>query len=573
MQKLISSAIAVAVLASSLAAQGAIGAPCFVNALGANLALTDDSVAVGLPLGFSFPAPGGSAVTAISVSSNGFVWLGSNADSGCCNGDANKLTTQMARIAPFWLDLNPSAGGAVWFNTFPAVGTTPASAVITWDQVPEFQGFGNPMTFQLQMFGDGSFVLLYDPNVAATNHTALVGLSQGISANQNNFDLSSSIGTPVDTGNDPTAFEQFFFGFDLSSTVLTFIQNGQGGYTFTNKSGCNFATVTAFGDGCPKPTTFYELFDFATPIDLSNTAIEFTPNGQGGYAAVPTTGFFAGTTNFLLFSDDQVQGPFNLPFTFPYPGGTTTDIDISSNGFIWMQTGNSDSRCCNGNVFSFLSDPASLCVLWEDLLPPAASPGNGVFFDVVGTWLNVPEFGSGGSNTAQITLRANGSFRLSWGAVANLSHDALVGFSQGNGSPDPGSIDLSAGPFSTGSGGTPLQLSAAVGSRPSLGSNFPVNVGNITTGSALGFMVLGLTQLPGGVDLTVLGSPGCTLYVSLDVVLPVPLLGNPTPFAVLLPSSPALAGVLIEAQAATLTPGATPLGILTSNGLELTLGL
>ncbi|MFN9948367.1 MAG: hypothetical protein ACK56S_16135, partial [Planctomycetota bacterium] len=114
-------------------AQGAVAGPCFQTNFGANLALTDDSVAVGLPLGFNFPKPGGGTTPSISVSSNGFVWLGVNADSGCCAGSETKLLTQMARIAPFWLDLapDPAAGGAVWFNTFAASGNVPASAVVT----------------------------------------------------------------------------------------------------------------------------------------------------------------------------------------------------------------------------------------------------------------------------------------------------------------------------------------------------------------------------------------------------------------------------------------------------------
>lgn len=577
MQTLFSSATAFAVFASSLAAQGALSASCFDATLSTNLSLGDDAVAVGLPLGFTFPGPGGSAVTSISVSSNGFVWLGSNPESGCCNGDPVKLTAQMARIAPFWVDLDPSAGGTVRFNAVPASGTTSARAVITWDQVPEFSGAG-PMTFQLQLFPDGSFVFFYDPNVTVSAHIALAGLSQGMGAIQNSVDLSASIGAPIDTGTNPTAFEQFFFGADVASTVYTFVPNGQGGYTFTDKVGCNFATVARFGNGCPKPATVYEIFQ-GSPIDLSNQAIEFTPVGNGGYVATPTTGFFTAVSNLIVFGDDQVQGPFSLTFPFPFPGGSTPDIEISSNGFIWLQPsifGN--SRCCDGDVASFLSDPASLCVLWQDLLPPAAAPGDGIFFDVVGgeahiTWRNVPEFSSGGSNTAQITLRPTGSFRLSWGAVANLSHDVLVGLSQGNGSPDPGPTDFSAGVFITGAGGIPLQLDPALGARPSLGLPFATNISGINAGSLLGFMVLGLAQIPGGLSLAPLGSPECTLYPTLDVVLGVPLTGSPTPHSLLIPTGPTLAGVVLNAQAATLTPGATPLGILTSNALALTLGL
>ena len=55
----------------------------------------------------------------------------------------------------------------------------------------------------------------------------------------------------------------------------------------------------------PKPVTTYELFDSVSLIDLSNTAIEFLPNGTGGYVATPLAGFFNGYTNFQAFFDDQ----------------------------------------------------------------------------------------------------------------------------------------------------------------------------------------------------------------------------------------------------------------------------
>ena len=154
------------------AAQGSINGPCYQPSLGSNLALTDDSVAIGLPLGFAFPMPGGGTTSSISVSSNGFVWLGVRADPGCCNGDVLKLVAQMARIAPLWLDLDPGAGGAVWFNAFPASGGTPASAVVTWEDVPEF-GAAAPMTFQLQLFADGSFTTFYDANFAPVDKASV----------------------------------------------------------------------------------------------------------------------------------------------------------------------------------------------------------------------------------------------------------------------------------------------------------------------------------------------------------------------------------------------------------------
>jgi hypothetical protein len=579
-------ALPISLLAALASAQGAITGPCYQPSLGANLALTDDSVAVGLPLGFNFPMPGGGSTPVISVSSNGFVWLGTRADPGCCNGDVAKLITQTARIAPLWLDLDPGAGGAVWFNALPASGGLPASAVVTWDSVPEF-GTSAVATFQLQLFADGSFVTFYDSRIATGQlplaHVALVGVSQGGNAVANNYDISAAVGSPIDTGANPTFYEDFQWqgAFDLQASVWTCVPNGQGGYILAEKAGCSFASVQRFGRGCPQPALVYELFDGLNPLDLANTALEFAPIGGGAYVATPATGFFTGYVNQQVFGDDDVQGPFALPFAFAYPGGSTTAIDISSNGFLWLQGGsNNDPRCCDGDPSRFVYDPASICGLWMDLFPPGAPAAGGIFFDVVGgaeahiTWVDVPEYGLAGSNTFQITLRSNGSFRLSWGNVANFTHACLVGFSGGGLGIDPGPTDLTQGVFATPPAGNPLQLDAQTGSRPLLGGVFTMEIGGIDPAAVLGLLVLGFTQYPDpGIDLGPLGMPGCALYASLDSVQAVPLAGMPTPVALAAPANPALAGVLLQAQAATLTPGATPLGLVASNGLELKFGL
>ena len=81
MQRHISAAFFAAILGSYALAQ--TPAPCFESNLGTNLGLGDDQVSQGNALGFTFNGPGNTAVTAIDISSNGFIWLGSNPNSEC----------------------------------------------------------------------------------------------------------------------------------------------------------------------------------------------------------------------------------------------------------------------------------------------------------------------------------------------------------------------------------------------------------------------------------------------------------------------------------------------------------
>ena len=563
-----------AALASGLVAQGALTAPCYVTP-GTALGLGDDQVSQGNALGFTFAGPGGVSVTSIDISSNGFVWLGTDINSACCNGNEVDFLSSLPRLAAMWTDLYPPAGGDVYFNTFPAVGSQPASASITWLDVPEI-GTNTSQTVQMQLFADGSFLITFDGRAANINHTVLVGFTAGNGAAANAIDFAAiTPSTPLDTGTNPSAYEVHPFSFDLTGKSFAFLPNGTGGYLIFQQAACTFASATSYGVGCPKPATSYQLFPTGNTFDLSNTAIDFFPNGSGGYIAIPATGFFTPTSPSLTFFDDQVQGPFTLPFNFPFPGGSTNAIDISSNGFVWLSTGNFDSRCCNGDPARFIADPASIAVLWQDLLPPS---GGTIHFDTIGsteahvTWSSVPEFGTpGSSNTAQLTLRSDGSWRLSYGTCDNVNHDLLVGITQGNSQIDPGSTDYSAGVFQVSSGGTPLRLTAAT--LPALGTTLQLDVDQVTTGSLLGVLILGFGQVNPGVDLTFLGMPGCDLYATLDTQAPFPLAGPLTSLPLAIPATPSLGGFQFFSQVATFTPAANAFGFLSSNGLALTVGL
>ena len=231
-------ALLAATLVSSVQAQ-ITPAPCYESNLGTNLALGDDQVSPGNQLGFVFPGPGNTAVAAIDISSNGFVWLGSNPDAACCNGDVPAFLSGMPRIAPLWMDLYPPGGAGVFFNTFPATATSLARAVVTWSQVPEFRPNSPLFTVQLQLLSDGSFTFIYDTNVANAYHTVLVGCTEGIAATANPIDfLSISPATPYLSGTNPTIYESQTALFDMNGGSYEFRPNGQGGYTVVDRPGC-----------------------------------------------------------------------------------------------------------------------------------------------------------------------------------------------------------------------------------------------------------------------------------------------------------------------------------------------
>src|SRR5690606_9598495 len=143
----------------------------------------------------------------------------------------------------------------------------------------------------------------------------------------------------------------------------------------------------------------------------------------------------------LGLTDDSVSLPQALGFSFPIPGGgTTTQTEISSNGFLWLQVPGNGNGCCNGVVADFLSQAARMAPLWHDFNPSAggtvnfnALPGKAVI-----TWNNVPEFGQTNANTMQVQLFQDGSFQFTYQTVANVTHVGLTGFTSGGGVSDPG---------------------------------------------------------------------------------------------------------------------------------------
>jgi len=276
----------------------------------------------------------------------------------------------------------------------------------------------------------------------------------------------------------------------------------------------------------------------------------------------------------LALLDETVSGPHALGFTLNYPGGSTSDIYISSNGFT-MVAPTSVAEYYTGNPARMLAGPARWCPFWTDLNPGA---GGTVHFDLdpatssaVVTFLSVPEYGSaGGPQTFQIAYFPNGTVEMRLQACANLGQPALVGWSSGNGAQDTGSIDISAltGPVTTAPDKVALWLRATL--RPVIGNSVPLVTGPIPATALVTAVAYGFAKYSPGVDLTSFGMPGCYQYLSLDVpqlVLPSGVLAQ-TSFAV--PAAPALAGLRIMTQGAAFVPGHNALGVVTSNGLEMT---
>src|SRR5579885_2853306 len=151
--------------------------PDWNSNFGSNVLQADDGVVV-QNLGFAFPFFG-NTYNAITISSNGFIWLGGDDTftSDCCNGSPFGLVNGGPRIAGGWVDLNSSEGeglGEIDFN-----GDS-SSAVVTFNNVAAFENQNLLYSFQIQLFASGEIILAFNsfPN-PQDRHDMLVGITPG----------------------------------------------------------------------------------------------------------------------------------------------------------------------------------------------------------------------------------------------------------------------------------------------------------------------------------------------------------------------------------------------------------
>jgi hypothetical protein len=294
---------------------------------------------------------------------------------------------------------------------------------------------------------------------------------------------------------------------------------------------------------------------------------------------VPGSGqWFTPVSAPLGLANDTVSPAQPLGFTFALPNGApTSSVWIADDGYLWLDAaGIADFTPA---VNELLTQGARLAPLWMSLNPA----GGSIHFDVDApnnvayvTWSGVPETGNPAATiTMQVALFANGDLEYRYAAetISTASNTfALVGMSPGGGSLDPGNRDISATmPFSTAPDQVVPDVVLTASARPVLGTTTNLVTTNVPPAGAIGLTFLSFTKIDPGVDLTSLGMPGCALYQSMDVSFTHLLAGGSCtqPFAV--PNNPVYIGLSVAAQSGALVPGANPLGLVSSNGVELVL--
>ncbi len=330
------------------------------------------------------------------------------------------------------------------------------------------------------------------------------------------------------------------------------------------------------GEGCPDDSLLYEAFDGGA-FDLAGMQLEWFPNGQLGYVAIASPGAMLPTAggSDLMSGDEEVLFPPTLNFAFPYPtgNGSTQNIDVSSNGYVYLESGTILDTRPVIDLLEFRNETPSFAVFGGDWDP---SSGGNVWFNQNAstawiTWENVMPFSGGVVRTFQAQLHSDGRVSFVYDSQPAPAMPTLVGWSGGGGRDDDGSADFSAGPIDMGPASGPLTISVPPARLPITGHTFDIDVDNVPADATVAALLLGAFPLQ--VDLDALGMTGCDLLTAADIgAIPITLTAPIGTVALPLPTTPGTAGLVIETQAAAIAPSVNTFGVSTSNAATMTVG-
>jgi hypothetical protein len=340
-------------------------------------------------------------------------------------------------------------------------------------------------------------------------------------------------------------------------------------------SGLSFAAKASVGTSCGNCTgTVYERFATTNTFDLAGRSMTMSLN-QGAYDVVGNNVAFVPAAGTNLGLSLNSQSTVTLPFTLPYPGGSTTQLRIASSGYAYAGPLFPVQLAANQSLF--LSGSPRWAPCWTLLSPVAGA--NNVFYDatparVIITWSGIPMIGASVPSTFQMQAFPDGTVNYVWQTIAPSSFAALVGWSSGGGYSDPGSSNLSSSLSSTQSlCSAPFDgISLDTDAMPVLGTTVQWQIAGFPAATSWGAMMRSVHRASPAIDLTALGMPGCFAHLTDPVTTLVVSPGTTAQVPEVLPNNTALLGVTVVGQAASYNPSLSPLGVVLSNAIVLELG-
>jgi hypothetical protein len=250
----------------------------FRSDLGRKVVLGDDDTNEA-PLAFAFPFYRTARASSF-VNSDGNLTFGKG-DVDTSGRSLGRVLSGAPRVAPFFADLNPSAGGGVFLNAASDAFT------VTWCSVPDFDATGK-VTAQVSLLPGGGVEIRID--ASTTLKDAVVALSPGATSSFAAVDLSAA--TSAAPGGASAVGERF-----AAEATLDLVSASRGFYT---EFADNYDQLVFWTD---THVTSTDTFAFESTIQNSITGI-----GQDAVAYASEFGS-GGQLSSLVVMDDLGKYP------------------------------------------------------------------------------------------------------------------------------------------------------------------------------------------------------------------------------------------------------------------------
>ncbi len=184
----------------------------------------------------------------------------------------------------------------------------------------------------------------------------------------------------------------------------------------------------------------YQRFDETTPVDLDGISLTFTPNGSYTAYTVSSSSLQWDSDQGTLITGeatncDDCFTEQSIPFTFNFYGQSYTTTFLGSNGYLTFDAGDSTYT---ETVEYFLAGNPRISAMFDDI----DTRGGGEINDdilvytstnkIVVTYLNIQHFSNTGtSNSFQFVLYSNGTIKISYNGMEDLTTGSIAGISPG----------------------------------------------------------------------------------------------------------------------------------------------
>lgn len=436
------------------------------------------------------------------------------------------------------------------------------------------------MSCRLRVTGDVEFSFI--PTVMNATF-AIAGVTPGMGAGTPPPSLDFSAQLPTSSA---MAHEEFGSqAFDLAGSTLQLIPTLPGylPIVFTQS---NCADVQTYGLGCGgSDDAAYEMFAIgAIDICTTGSAITFlrTGNSYTILDSLPGTFVPPSAAATIVSAVDDGYGQVTLSQPMPVPGGTTTDLQVCTNGFVALSLNQPGPADYSPTVAEFVafSEP-TIAGPWYDWSPNQS--GQLVAEEVGGvlyiTWDAVQPYNGSSVDTFQYQfVLGTGDCTIVYDNMSFSGtsgwHTPLFGYTAG-GAAAPQSWDMSSvlpmGIMVADVGSTSLSLSS---NAPVLGASWSLTSAGVDPISPIAIVFFGTAGSNPGVPLPLIGipAPGCSAYLANVLSsLSAANVGGSSNVQLPVPNNQALSGVSLFAQSLSLTLS-NPSNLLTSNGVEGLLG-